>query len=325
MRQAARRFLRLGASIVAGPLAPCLRLSGRRAGIALVYHSLGERTGTPELELVPPHGGDLFEAHLRHLARTYRVVRAEDLPEAVARRRRGERFPVAITFDDDLATHLRLALPALLRHGVQATFFLTGATLERPQYFWWQQLQYALESDPKRLAGLLRQIGVDEAEVDPGAAHALGLLVERLEPGAREAFGEALRDSFGGPLEAGVPAEDVRALVDAGMTVGFHTRRHHLLPPLDEASLKAAFEDGREELERAVGERLVVVAYPHGRADERVAAAARNAGFTTGFTGVAVPVRSHDDPLLLGRLTPTYDSPRYFALQIAAALIQASG
>ena len=323
MNRVSRRLLRPIALLLAGPSARFLRLSGRRAGIALVYHSLAERTGAPDLELVPPHGTKLFEAQLRHLTRTYRLVVADDLPDAVAQRRRGERFPVAITFDDDLASHVRLALPALLRHGVRATFFLTGTTLEGPRYFWWQQLQHAVASDPKRLSELLRSLGVEQVEVDPSAVHDLGRRIEGLEPGVREVFVGALRDSFDGPLEAGVSDEDVRALVAAGMEIGFHTRGHHVLPSLDEEALNAAFEDGRAELERPVGERVTVVAYPHGRADERVAAAARDADFRTGFTGVAVPVGPRDDPLLLGRLVPSHRSARHLAAELAAALIRA--
>ncbi|MDP9227052.1 MAG: hypothetical protein M3P18_25045 [Actinomycetota bacterium] len=87
-----------------------LRLSARRAGIALVYHGVALRTGDTNLELVAPHGVDIFEAEMRHLARTYRVVSAAELLDAVARRRRGERFPIAVTFDDDLASHVSLAL-----------------------------------------------------------------------------------------------------------------------------------------------------------------------------------------------------------------------
>jgi peptidoglycan/xylan/chitin deacetylase (PgdA/CDA1 family) len=322
MRRTVRRLLRPLALLLAAPSAYVLRLSGRRAGIALVYHGLAERTGTPELELVPSHGIELFEGQVRHLSRTYRLVLADDLPEAVAHRRRGDRFPVAITFDDDLASHVRLALPALLRHGARATFFLTGTTLEGPQPFWWQQLQHALASDPKRLSELLQSVGLEPAEVDPAAVHEVALLIERSEPGVREALVGALRDSFDGPLEAGVSEEGVRTLVDAGMRIGFHTRGHHVLPPLDEEALKAAFEDGRAELERPVGARLTVVAYPHGRADERVARAARSAGFKAGYTGSAVPVGADDDPLLLGRLTPSYRSPRHLAAEVAAALIR---
>ena len=120
---------------IARALAVLLRSSGRRAGVVLVYHAVDERHGDPARELVPPHGIVLFEAQLRHLKAHYRLVRAEGLLSAVETRRRGERFPIAITFDDDLASHTRLAAPILSRLDVPATFFLCGACLERPFTF----------------------------------------------------------------------------------------------------------------------------------------------------------------------------------------------
>ena len=65
-----------------------------------------------------------------------------------ARRRspvgRGEPFPLAITFDDDLRSHVELALPILPVAGAPATFFLTGASLQGPASFWWERLDRAL-------------------------------------------------------------------------------------------------------------------------------------------------------------------------------------
>src|SRR5207248_6598725 len=110
VKKLARPVLRVLGLPLAALVARLLRLSARRAGVAVVYHSIALQAGEPEVELVPAHGTHVFEAEMRHLANTYRVVRASDLPEAVARRRRGERFPIAVTFDDDLASHLQLAL-----------------------------------------------------------------------------------------------------------------------------------------------------------------------------------------------------------------------
>jgi peptidoglycan/xylan/chitin deacetylase (PgdA/CDA1 family) len=287
----------------------------------LVYHGLALRTGEPDLELVAPHGAPLFEAQMSHLARLYRLVDAAELPHAVAQRRRGERFPAAVTFDDDLASHVSLALPILRRTGVHATFFLTGATLKGPFAFWWQRLQQTIDANPERLADLFAAVGAAPHTGAHGSAlHDLGRLVEELEPAARVAFVEQLSEASGDPAEAGLPADGVSALVEAGMTIGFHTRGHDPLPSLDAGALSAAFEDGRAELEEVIGRRLTVVAYPHGRADDRVALAARRAGFETGYTGVAGPVRADDDPLLLRRLTPSYRSATHLALQIVRSL-----
>jgi peptidoglycan/xylan/chitin deacetylase (PgdA/CDA1 family) len=299
-----------------------LRMTGRRAGVALIYHSLAARTGDARTELVPAHGAELFAAQVRHLARTYRVVSAAELPDAVARRRRGERFPVAVTFDDDLSSHVSLAAPILRRAGAQATFFLTGAALRAPYAFWWERLQRVADTDPARLQTLFAD--ADLAKGETRTLHALGRWVESLAPEERQAFADSLRDSDG-DHEAGLSADGVRALLDAGMDVGFHTRRHDPLPDLDEASLAAAFEKGRDELEEVVGSRLTIVAYPHGRADERVAAAAGRAGITIGYTGYGGAVRPGDEPLMLRRLGPSYRSAGHFAVQVVATLLRARG
>jgi peptidoglycan/xylan/chitin deacetylase (PgdA/CDA1 family) len=295
-------------------------VSPRRAGVALVYHRLAERTGSPERELVPAHGTDLFDAQLRSLGRAFRPVRAEDLLHAVGTRRRGERFPVSITFDDDLQSHVRFALPALQRHGLHATFFLTGATLHAPSPPWWERLQAVVDEDPRRLRKLFEAVGVGATE--GGSLHELARQVELLEPSARAQFAATLPETARAPAETGLQSDDVRALVAAGMTIGFHTRRHDRLTSLDEPTIAVELTDGRVELESVTGTQLALVAYPHGHADDKVASAARRAGFVQGFTGGAKAVGPGDDPLLLGRVSPTHRSAHALVLQLLETLLR---
>jgi peptidoglycan/xylan/chitin deacetylase (PgdA/CDA1 family) len=318
-----RRLVRLLGLPVAAVLVRLLRLTDRRAGVVLVYHGLAARTGDPEVELVAPHGIGLFEGQVRHLARTFEMVGAAEMPQAVASRRRGMRFPATVTFDDDLESHVSLALPILRCARAKATFFLTGATLQGPFSFWWERLRWTVASNPQRLAELFAAVGAaPPAHPRPTSVQELGGVVERLGPAARAAFEEQLGDPVGNVPDRGLSADAVRALVEAGMLIGFHTRHHHYLPSLDAEGLAAAFEDGRADLEEVVGRRFTLVAYPHGAADGRVAAAAREAGFEIGYTGVPKAVQAIDNPLLLGRLGPSHHSVAHFALQLAAALLR---
>src|SRR3954447_12786756 len=99
------------------------RLSSSRAGVVLVYHRVGGAvSGDEDVEILPAVGRPEFERQLRELRRHYRVVPATQILAEVRSRRRGERFPVAITFDDDLREHVRDALPGLRDAGVTATF-----------------------------------------------------------------------------------------------------------------------------------------------------------------------------------------------------------
>ena len=299
-----------------------LRVSGRKVGIALMYHSVEQRAGDPLRELVPPHHADVFDAQVRHLARRYRIVPAAELPDAVARRRRGEQFPVAITFDDDLACHAEIALPILVRHGATATFFLSGASLERPFAFWYERLQRAHDEQVEELAELV--LGETTASGEPPTLHELALAVEELDPDERDAVADRLAAALGSdPETAGIRAGQVRALADAAMTIGFHTRRHDALSLLDDERLDAALVDGREALAEAAGQAVDVIGYPHGRADARVADHARAAGFTAGFSTQPIAVTPDADPLLQGRIAPTFWSVGGLAIQLALTLRRA--
>jgi len=294
--------------VVARTLLFLMRLTGRRAGLVLVYHALAGLEGDPAREIVAAHAVARFESHLRLLALRYRLVRSDELPQAVAERRRGSRFPVAITFDDDLGSHVELAAPILARHEVPATFFLSGASLEQPFASWWQLFQRAVDKGIEPLA---------EGE----SIHVAAARIESMSPGEREAVAERLEAALGGePPDTGLRRAEVRALVTAGFDVGFHTLRHDRLPELDDTALAAALDDGRAELEAALGRLVTAIAYPHGKANARVAAAAAEAGFRLGFTGWYGPVAPTSDPLLLPRIEPTFGPTAGVELQLVGAL-----
>ena len=303
--------------------APALRAYGRasglRRGAVLVYHGLGERTGDPAAEVLPAHGAALFDAHLRHLRRHYAVVDAAEIADAAASRRPGARFPVAITFDDDLVSHVDVAVPILERHEVHATFFLTGAALDLPAGFWWLRLQRLLDrglsvSELAAVAGLPGAVPVETLAQ-------LTLAIERLPPRERDAADAELarRAGLDGALLGGA---GVRRLVEAGHTIGFHTARHYRLTTLDDDALATAMDEGRQRLAEAAGHELTLLAYPHGRADERVAGAARAAGFALGFTTEWGAIGPLSDRHLMNRIAPLFAPLGRFALDLAQYLVR---
>jgi peptidoglycan/xylan/chitin deacetylase (PgdA/CDA1 family) len=296
-----------------------LRASALRAGLVLVYHKLGDPPGDPEWELVPALDPALFEDELAHLARWYRVVPAAGIQAAASARRRGERFPVAISFDDDLRSHAEVALPALRRGGLNATFFLSGASLDGPHRFWWERLQAVADQgiDPAAAVG-------PAVRPEGDSIHDWALAIESCAPEERRRVAAALEERIGpDPPDSGMRRAEVVTLVEAGLDVGFHTLCHHRLPLLGNAELATALREGRGELERAVGRPVRSISYPHGKGDARVAAAAREAGYERGFTGVADAVTPASDPLLLPRLESEKTSRERFARQLVGALERA--
>jgi peptidoglycan/xylan/chitin deacetylase (PgdA/CDA1 family) len=294
------------------------RWSTRRAGLVIVYHRVGDPAQDPDEYLVPAMGTGLFEAQLRHLRRQYRVVPPSEILAAVGARRRGERFPAAITFDDDLPTHLSEAVPIMRRLGVPAVFFLSGASLDSPFTFWWERFDIALNQGLVSKDELCEWLGLPARSETAVHIYELTAAIEALEPEARELFAERLLERIGShPQDAGMRGADVKAVAEAGFEIGFHTRRHDVLPGLDDAALDRALEEGRGELEELAGGRIYSISYPAGKADARVAASARAAGYRLGFAVEHVPVGPDTDPLLIPRLYALHQSVGHFALRVA--------
>ena len=295
--------------LVAAILRVMLRLSGRRVGAVILYHRLDENhAGWDPTGINPAIDVALFEAEVRHLRTRYRVVPASELLDAVRARKRGERIPVAVTFDDDNASHAEKAMPILKRAALPATFFVCGASLERPFAFWWERVERALASGVASVQELRAM--VPESSSNSGSTksgmRAIAADIEFMPPEDRDAIADELGRRLGpDPPGAGLRAGALRELRSAGFDLGFHTLRHHNLTVLDDQRLASAMSEGREALETAIGGELApMIAYPGGKWDQRVVSAARAAGYDPGygFTTDGTPVEPDSDPLALGRL-----------------------
>lgn len=273
-----------------------------------MYHDIGDRDGDPSRELVPPISRARFARQLAHLRRHYRLVELSDLPTAVAARRRGEPFPVALTFDDDLGHHVTHALPELRNAEAPATFFLCGSFLAgEPEDYWWQRLQRAVDggADVARLLGL-------------GPIRELGRTMEALAPERRDAVADEL-----GSLTPAAPSHELLTTHTARLLphIGFHTIRHDPLTALGDEQLARALSDGRVELGEVARQPVDTIAYPHGYCDPRVLAAARKAGFVIGVTCQPEAVTPDTDPLAMGRYEPPFHaSTGVFAFVLARAV-----
>jgi peptidoglycan/xylan/chitin deacetylase (PgdA/CDA1 family) len=309
-----------------GPAAALLQTALRarrgRIGVVLAYHAVRPREPSG-LEVVPSIGRERLRDHLRHLRRHYRVVPLPKLVSVAADRQRGEPYPVALSFDDDLEEHLDHAVPVLAAEGLPATFFLCGRDLLGDGEFWWETLQRAADAGA-RLPELRQATGGPPAE--PGA-HDLRAIAADLEalPADELSAAEARLGALAGPrgVERKLGEAEIAELASEGHTVGFHTRRHRVLTGLDERGLAKALDEGREELSRATGAPVEMIAYPHGKADERVADAARDAGFAIGLALGGTAVTPREDPLLLERLPADELSVAELAAAIAAAIARA--
>lgn len=98
------------------------------------------------------------------------------------------------------------------------------------------------------------------------------LLWRGVEQWAETPFAEELR---------GMSWKDLASLVAQGWEVGSHTRTHARLTQLNHEHAYTELAGSRVECERKLGRLCVSVAYPYGAVDQRVAEAARRAGYLT--------------------------------------------
>ena len=285
-----------------------LRRARRRkgtVGAALVYHRVG---GASKLDTsVDAHE---FLAQLDHLRDAYRVVAPANLAEAAAGRRVGDPFPVALTFDDDSASHIRVAGPALRSRELPAAFFLTGAALDSGVAPWWDDLE--------RLGYAPGLAGRSVAEA--------ARTIELMRKAERAAAAEELRRLAPPGGEPGLSRADVRLLAGGGFEIGFHSRDHDPFPTLADDEVEAAVVVGRDRLEEAAGTSVESFAYPHGLADPRAFSALRTARYTRAFTGAARPVTAATEQLLIPRYqaATTADGLRIHLARVCAAAVEAA-
>lgn len=291
------------------------RHSGRPVGLVLVHHEIAPTQGDPERDIVPAQGTSLFKAQLEHLGRHYEVVPLRELVAHARERRPGHRIPVALTFDDDLSCHASIVAPMLESFGFPATFFLNGNTLDGPSPFWWQDLQAIANRGPGAWDEMRRILADDWpwAGLD-GRVSDLANTIEAAPPNQRDAVAARLRELAGpDPLDEGLPAPEVKSLVEGGFEIGVHTLRHYSLPTLDAKRLDQAMREGVDELEKVIGYRPTSIGYPHGKADLRVAEAAQRAGFQLGAICAHNAAGPEQHPMLVDRITSWTGSLASFA------------
>jgi peptidoglycan/xylan/chitin deacetylase (PgdA/CDA1 family) len=283
VKRAARMALR--SEPVGAAIRTIAALRGR--GLVLVYHRVTQSEPSSP-EVVPAVPSTLFRRQLETLADVGDIVPLETL---LRDRDRHARPRFAVTFDDDYVTHVADALPVLRALDVRATFFLSGRALHGVGSYWFELLERLLGERGKDAVG--RLLGTPTDRIDELIA-----VCER-DPTLHEVLADEAVDD-----PSHLDRSQIETLSDAGMAIGFHTLHHEVLTRLDDEELDTAVTVGRSELEAVVGRPIVHFAYPHGKADRRVADIVRNAGYDAAWTGHPRPARRGDDRYLLGRWEP---------------------
>ena len=309
----------------------------------LAYHRVLPRTREADfgfdLELVSAWEEE-FEWQVRHVARHHEVLTCRDLAALADAGRPLPRRALLITFDDGYRDNHDVALPILRRHAVPALVFVATGYMDRGGTFWYDQLVHdVLHSTARRVAcaGSTVALGVEPASRRAGANELLTRL-KRMPDEQRLADLAALRAQLHAPapdtastLDRPMTWQEVRQLSDAGIEIGSHGVSHAVLANIADArALRRELVDSKAAIDRHTGQPTLSLAYPVGgrRAyDERVVAAAREAGYRYAFAYHAGPnPMGRLDPMRIRRLAvERYVTRERFAAMLAMPALFAYG
>lgn len=303
--------------------------AGERARLTmLIFHRV-----LPEFDPIFPEEmhARRFDAVCGWLKRWFQVL---PLDEAARRQREGS-LPAracCITFDDGYADNLHVAAPILQKHGLNASFFIATGFLDGGR-MWNDTLIEAVRKSP-----------LEDLQLDELGDYALGAgdasrrraiidaligkikylpVAERLaltERVARQAQVEPARDLM-------MTSAELRALRATGMLIGAHTVSHPILARLDAAEARREIAEGRDFLERLLGERIGLFAYPNGKPGtdylpEHVQIV-RELGFDAAVSTAWGAARRGSDDFQLPRFTPWDESSWRFGLRLLGNLARA--
>lgn len=293
----------------------------RARATILLYHRVRDVGDDPlQLSVSSAH----FDEHLSVIRSWGTPVPLADVVASVTGGRRLPRRAVAVTVDDGYADLATEVAPALERHGVPATAYVTADAVERGEPFWWDRITEAVTAPTDLPRELELAVGatthrwtVDGLRPAPRWEHSRGWLLAELQrvlrPMSRpdrDAAVTAVESWAGHPAPAGgrptVTAEQLVAVAAAGLVeVGAHTVSHPRLADLDAQEQAAEVAGGKVALEAVLGRPVTSFAYPYGGRGDYDAvsvATARRAGFTSACANVVGRVTRRSDPFELPRV-----------------------
>ncbi len=314
----ATTMLRLGAAIAAP--------GGARAKLAiLMYHRVLPQPDALTGEI----DAHAFDRQLAALRECFNVL---PLAESVERLRRGSLPPraVAITFDDGYADNVEVALPALQRHRLHATFFIATGFLDGGRMF-----NDTVIEAVRRMPGPtfdvpaldLRHIAVGTMDEKRAAIGRVLESVKYLDMQSREDVAAQIARIGGQPLpdDLMMRTDQLRALAAAGMEIGGHTVNHPILTRIDADRARQEIQANRSALESLTGKPVRLFAYPNGIPAQDYSAVhvaiVRELGFVAAVSTSWGAATRNCDEFQLPRFTPWDREPNRFVARLLHNLV----
>lgn len=283
-----------------------LRLPVTGGPRVLTYHGiLPEAYGSDQNidgNLVTP---EKFRQHLAFLKEHYQVICPEEFLAWCEKEHALPDRAVLLTCDDGLRNHLTCMLPILQEFDVSCLFFVTGQSLaSSPAMLWHEELFLAIVGGNDSEVEI-PEIGNVRLTTQSSKRDLWRSLVTRISSLPRDARAQILariKAQLGDePIDQCkqsnlrdrfhlLQVDELRQLLDAGMSIGAHTISHPRLSGLPRESAWQEISQIRNSLELALDRPIWAFAYPFGdlnSVSDRERKLAEDAGYSCAFLNVS--------------------------------------
>jgi peptidoglycan/xylan/chitin deacetylase (PgdA/CDA1 family) len=232
-----------------------------------------------------------FEKHLIYYKNNFRVVPLEQLCEMRKQSQASDQHTIALTFDDGYLNNLNVALPLLIKHEIPATFFISSARIEDPDYLHpsdlvdviatvgtrnvifgdeiFERIRGQLYNSRTRQNGYqyLMSLGINENKTTISRLrleHDVDNLLRKLDAEVFELMG----------------SESIMKLRNSSLiAVGSHAHWHVNLSKLDRKELESELRLSKNTLEQYISSSVATLAFPYGIYNRMVIDSSCSTGF----------------------------------------------
>jgi peptidoglycan/xylan/chitin deacetylase (PgdA/CDA1 family) len=289
--------------------------------IVLIYHRVLQ-----EKDPLVPSIPDMrtFDWQMALLARNFNVLPLELALASLQEGTLPERA-IAISFDDGYADNLEIAIPILKRHGLHATFFIATGYLDGGR-MWNDDIIEAVRLCRERSLDLhdlgLGTLAIGSFDEKRATINSLLSSLKHRPILEREDIADAIasRSTEALPQDLMLTSKQLKHISTVGMDIGGHTVSHPILATLDQESAQQEVIEGKEGLEKLLGQEISLFAYPNGKPGSdflaRDAEIVAKAGFKAAVTTEWGCATRGVDPFLVPRFTPWDQSPVKFMARL---------
>ncbi len=216
-----------------------------------------------------------FEQHIRYISENYKVLRLDEEWRDIVK---ADQKYVVITFDDGYVDNYQFALPILEKYHVPATIFVSTDLIDTDEMYWWDELEKIFIVDKYigefTFDGVLYK--VTDSKCSENVCLTIRNRIKNMPPSKRRKCIRELRLALGlkqsetSVLRCMNTQELRRMAASPYVTIGGHTRSHLSMGSVHPKELlRSEIEESLSILEKKIGKKIDVFAYPFGGTEDR--------------------------------------------------------